>query len=317
MEWLNEGITALAAVRAAHFIASALTAGALIFQIYAGGPATASSRSASAAVEAQSVRLVALGLGLAIVSGAIWFVLTAADMSAVPLSEVFGANILRTVLLDTQFGAVTEARLALAALLGVSMAFDHRLTAARWLGLVAAIGFLGAIAWTGHAGSGLGIASDIHVAADALHLVAAGTWIGGLLPLVLLLSAARSNDQGQWATVAHKATRRYSTLGVASVATLIVTGAINTWLLVGSFTGLVATAYGRLLMIKLSLFAAMLAIAAINRFGLTPALALRDDRRLAIRKLTRNGIIEIILGAIVFVIVGALGTMHPAIHLIG
>jgi putative copper resistance protein D len=47
--------------------------------------------------------------------------------------------------------------------------------------------------------------------------------------------------------------------------------------LVGSFKGPVATEYGRLLMLKIFLFIIMLVYAAINRFLLTPDLALRPD----------------------------------------
>jgi copper resistance protein D len=58
--------------------------------------------------------------------------------------------------------------------------------------------------------------------------------------------------------------------------------------------------------------------AAINRFWLTPRLAVSsgDEPRLeALGQLTRNSVIEIVLGLIIFAIVGALGTLHPAIHL--
>jgi putative copper resistance protein D len=35
----------------------------------------------------------------------------------------------------------------------------------------------------------------------------------------------------------------------------------------------------------------------------------------AARKLTRNCVVEVALGLMIFAIVGALGTIHPAIHL--
>jgi putative copper resistance protein D len=37
----------------------------------------------------------------------------------------------------------------------------------------------------------------------------------------------------------------------------------------------------------------------------------------SLRQLTRNSAIEIALGFVIFVIVGILGTLHPAIHLVG
>jgi len=106
---------------------------------------------------------------------------------------------------------------------------------------------------------------------------------------------------------------------MASVAVLIVSGMINAWILVGSLRALVLTTYGWILMIKLAVFAAMLAFAAVNRFRLTPALASptgseAHDR--ALRLVTRNTLIEIALALVVFAIVGALGTLHPAAHLV-
>ena len=51
------------------------------------------------------------------------------------------------------------------------------------------------------------------------------------------------------------------------------TGVINTWNLLGGPYDFIATGYGRVLALKIGLFGAMLAIAAVNRFHLTPQLA--------------------------------------------
>ena len=55
-----------------------------------------------------------------------------------------------------------------------------------------------------------------------------------------------------------------------SVATLVLSGIVNAWILVGSFRALVVTEYGQLLILKLVIFAFMLAFAAVNRLWLTP-----------------------------------------------
>jgi putative copper resistance protein D len=159
---------------------------------------------------------------------------------------------------------------------------------------------------------------DLHLAADALHLIAAAAWIGGLVPLALLLSAARGNQAFAWASLARDAAQRFSALGVVSVGTLLVSGIVNAWILVGSVHALLVTGYGQLLMLKIAVFAIMLAFAAVNRFWLTPQLAISPEdgaERKALRQLTRNSVIEIALGFTIFAIVGALGTMHPAVHL--
>jgi putative copper resistance protein D len=104
-------------------------------------------------------------------------------------------------------------------------------------------------------------------------------------------------------------------MGMASVGTLVVTGFVNAWILVGSWRALTDTNYGRLLMVKLVLFAAMLALAAVNRFVLTPHLADKTDAMPARHKLVRNSMIELGLGFLIFAAVGVLGELHPAIHM--
>jgi copper resistance protein D len=194
------------------------------------------------------------------------------------------------------------------------LTFD-RLAPLRWSGLASALGLVAAIAWTGHAGSGAGELGILQLAADVLHLIAAAAWLGGLVSLAFLLAAACRQDALAWASVARDATRRFSALGIVSVGIILATGMVNSWILVGSLHALTVTEYGRLLMLKIVLFAAMLLIAGVNRFWLTPQLALRSGSLpRALRQLARNSMIEIALGLAIFAIVGALGTMHPAIH---
>jgi putative copper resistance protein D len=60
----------------------------------------------------------------------------------------------------------------------------------------------------------------------------------------------------------------------------------------------------------------MLAFAAVNRFSLTPRLAVASGKeRQAVRQLMRNSVVEIVLGFSILAIVGMLGALHPAIHL--
>jgi hypothetical protein len=67
------------------------------------------------------------------------------------------------------------------------------------------------------------------------------------------------------------------------------------------------------LLLKLGVFAAMLALAATNRFWLTPRLSLAGEG--ALRWLARNSAVEFVLALAILAIVGMLGTLHPAIHL--
>ena len=313
MDWSGAGVDwPLVAVRAIHFAASAAITGTLVFRTWMTTPALPSEQAVAAVLRTQGLRVAWIALAVTLLSGVGWLLLQAVSMSGLPPGEAMTSQVLSTVLNETQFGVVTEIRSVLAIVLATALAYDRFALADR-LALAAALGLTASIAWTGHAASTLGELGNLHLAADALHLVAAASWIGGLVPLALLLAAVRRHSG---ASLARGATERFSTLGIVGVATLTVTGIINGWILVGSFSALLVTEYGQVLMLKLVVFAAMLVFAAVNRFVLTPRLAvsLGNDRE-ALRKLMRNSVIEIALGLSIFAIVGVLGTLHPAIHL--
>ncbi len=318
MDWLGAAIDGpLVVTRAIHFAATAISAGALIFRAVVAEPALRSTPEATTVVRSQ-IRLTAwIGLAIAVATGVVWFQLQAAAISGLPFGEAMTSDVLSTVLNETQFGLVSKVRFVLAVVLAACLAYD-RFGLARWLALGSALGFTAAIAWTGHAGSTLGELGNLHLTADALHLIAAASWFGGLVPLALLLAAARRHQDFAWASLARDATQRFSTLGIVSVGTLLVTGIVNAWILVGSIHALIVTGYGQLLLLKLVVFAMMLTLATINRFWLTPRLAFSPEHESqpeALRQLARNGVTEIALGFTIFAIVGVLGTLHPAIHL--
>ena len=315
MDWLGEGVP-LAVVRAVHFAATATTAGTLMFRAVVSEHASFSTPAAAAVVRQQILRVAWISLAIAAVSGVIWVLFQASAMSGLSLKEAMVGDVLSVVVNETQFGLVCEIRLVLAIILAGCLAYD-RYVPLRWAGLASALGLIAAIAWAGHAGSGVGELGVLHLAADLLHLIAAAVWLGGLVSLALLLAAACRLDALVWASVAREATQRFSTLGIVSVGAILATGIVNSWILVGSWHALIVTEYGRLLMLKIALFAAMVSIAGVNRFWLTPRLALRpgsEPQLRVLRRLTRNSTIEIALGLAIFTIVGALGTTHPAIH---
>jgi copper resistance protein D len=323
MEWFGAGFDGpLIAVRAIHFAATAILAGTLVFRIaMVASPlksdrAVCSEQMAPGLLRTQTLGVSWIALVVTLMSGLIWLLLQAVSMSGLPFGEAMSSTVLLTVLNETQFGLVSEIRAALAMILLVCLAGD-RFRPANWIAVAAALALIATIAWTGHAESTPGELGNLHLAADALHLVAASVWIGGLVPLALLLATVQRHHAVEWTSLAQVATQRFSTLGIASVATLLVSGIVNASVLVGSFHALLSSQYGRLLMLKLLVFVTMLAFAATNRLWLTSRLVISpsSDLRLeALRQLTRNSTIEIALGLLIFAIVGMLGTMHPATH---
>jgi copper resistance protein D len=318
MDWFGAADNLpMIATRAIHFAATTIVTGTLVFRTVVANPALRSEQAAKEPFRAQALRVAWIGLAITGLSGVIWLLLQAASMSGLPLREAATAEVLATVLNDTQFGLVSEVRAAFAIVLVACLAFD-RLPLAHWLALAAALGLAAAIAWTGHAGSTPDAIDNIHLAADALHVLAVATWIGGLVSLVLLLAAISEIPALPGAMLAHDAARRFSALGMLSVAILVLSGIVNAWILVGSFHALLVTEYGRILILKVVIFAFMLGFAAVNRFWLTPRLAASpgSEQLESLRRLKRNSVIEIALGLAIFVVVGVLGTQHPAIHLV-
>jgi len=304
----------LVAARAVHFASAMLLFGELVFIFAVARPASrGAGRVASAGdIYRRYLRIGAWSLAASIVSGLLWLAVEAAVMSGAPLSQAISRDNLGLVLGRTVFGRLWILRfglaVALAALLvAMARSDDNRRKPRIAMGaLVVAAVYLAASAWAGHAAAGQGRERDIQLSSDVIHLLAAGAWLGALPGLVWWLGRAQPLD------AAARATRRFSTLGAISVGALVSTGATNAWFLVGTVPALFGTEYGRLLLAKLALFAAMLVLAAANRWSLAPRVG-GDDRR-ALNLLRRNAILEVVVGALLVTIVGLLGVSIPGAH---
>lgn len=287
----------LALVRAVHFAACLAALGTTAFMVVAGR---------LDGLERPLRRFTAAMLALAVVSGAVWFVVVAARILAVPASEALGDGVgLLTVATDTRFGRIAVIRLALATLAGAALLRPGW----RWPGLAAFGALTGLIAWTGHAGAGTGALGALHLVSDVLHLIAAGLWLGALPAFAALLIWSRS-DPARGALAAD-VTRRFSLMAIGCVLALLVSGIVNSAVLVGWPAGLLASSYGRVLALKVALFAAMLALATVNRYRLTPRLPGRG----ALGALAATTLAETGLGLGILLLVGVLGTLAPASHL--
>ncbi len=238
-----------------------------------------------------------------------------------PLGAVVQGPVVGVVLTQTRFGEDWLLRAALVVVLAGCLAVQGltRKHAAGWIGLLAASAFIASLAWAGHGAAAEDVPFDaIHLPADILHLLAAGAWLGGLLPLVLLLSQAHGDGSPEAVTVAQATTLRFSKLGLSSVGTLLATGLVNTWFLAGSVPALLGTLYGQLLLVKVALFGVMIAVASPNQLRLLPRLAdVANDATLrlrAVRQLGYNASIEASLGVFVLAVVGIIGVLPPGLH---
>ena len=257
-------------------------------------------------------RVTIVGAIVAVLSGLSLLLAVTANMAG-SAAAALDPDTISTVLFDTSFGRVWWWRLLFAFLLiGVCLPLlARRRTPAI---LVLSLLLLVSLGWVGHAVEGQGLTRLVHQINQMVHLLAAGLWLGGLVPLTWLLGQARSPSGAAWIPVARDVLPRFSHMGYAAVALLAATGAINTLLLVGSVEALTDTSYGRLLSLKILLFSVMVVIALINRFRLLPRLRREPPSSAPIAALARSVLFEQALGVAVIAVVSVLGTWPPAIH---
>lgn len=240
-------------------------------------------------------------IGLAVASGVgawAWLLATTFNMAGgLDLDSLISV-------FDTPFGHLWAVRLAL----GLALIVVTLLRKARPVLVCAlAAASLASIALTGHTQEHDGGLRIAVVTADAAHLLGAGAWLGGLIGLALLLRGAPADAAQAGERAANVA--RFSRMAYVAVGAIVVSGLFNGVLLVGSAPALWTTFYGGLLAVKVALFGAMLVLAGLNRFRISPHLA--ADEGPWSRRLARHVAAEQGLGLLVLICVAVLGMSQP------
>jgi putative copper resistance protein D len=299
--------------RLLQFAAVIVVFGCGAFRLYGlGVDTTATTANALTTFDAWFWRVTTVGAIVALLSALSLMLGVTANMAG-SASAALDPDTISTVLFNTSFGRVWCWRLLFAVLLiGACLAplARRRMPAILVLSLL----LLVSLGWVGHAVEGQGVARLVHQINQMVHLLAAGLWLGGLVPLTWLLGRARSPSGAAWISVARDVVPRFSHMGYVAVALLAATGAINTLLLVGSVEALTGTPYGRLLSLKILLFLVMVVLALINRFRLLPRLRREPQPSAPLAALARSALFEQALGFAVLAVVSVLGTWPPAIH---
>jgi copper resistance protein D len=316
----------LIVVRDIHFASSVIVAGIVFFDWWIVTPVLGADLRLPATIASfreTTQKILWLSLGVSIVSALAWLCLLSTRIAGKPFEQVIADGTIWIVLSSTQFGIAWTARILIAGLLAICLPSRQKVKAlpANWRGIPSVLlagSYLGLMAFAGHGEEGLGFERNIHLAADFLHLVAAGLWLGGLLPLAILLTYLHTRGEQPWLTAACNAGGRFSTLGILAVSILLMSGTINASFLVGGVHNLTDTRYGRMLLLKMVLFAVMVGVAAINRQYLLPRLCKEvgtDQSHQIVQRLVRNTLVEIALGLGIVLIVGILGITAPAVDM--
>jgi copper transport protein len=201
-------------------------------------------------------RLLLVGWTVAVSTTVLAIMLQGVYGAGLPLGDVVRWSVVRNVA-STRFGHAWLVRLAALLLTGPLLVRAVRRAPRRSPLLTMTLAELAAVVLVtpgvaGHAGAEHPAALGVGV--DALHLGAACFWLGGMCVL-LLVDVERLSE----------AVERYSRLAVAAVVVILATGVFAGWRQTRELDALRSTTYGHLLLIKLGLFAAMLAFAWFSR----------------------------------------------------
>ena len=240
---------ASAILRGAHVAALVSLFGTLVFV------RTLARVSRAHPLHARLSRLAFGSVLVALTLGAAWFLLRAPLIAGAETIQQ-GIGALTVVALHTQFGQLLLARFAtlivLLPLIGRN-GVGAIVLAALALGLQPAIG---------HAGAIEGLAGYRLMGAEILHVLAAGAWLGALVPLLICLATVPSDR-------AAIVLRRFFPLGLTAVCIIAATSVVQSVFLIASVPALLGTAYGRVALLKVLLFLVLLTFAAANRFVFT------------------------------------------------
>ena len=249
-----------------------------------------------------------------ILLSAIGMAVMAKSMTGATAYSELTAHVFEMMVTGTDFGIAWVARL-----IALSLFITAAITLGKRVALqIAALILTGAVAlstlaWAGHGAMDDGNRRVIHLVVDVVHLLAAGAWIGALAAFSVLGQAARAGTVPVWLLA--RTGNDFATLGSVIVATLVVTGVANYWLIAGLPSIAVAISpYGILLLVKLVFFTLMMSMAALNRYRLVPRLEAAVDTSnasVATYALNRSLLLEFAIGLLVVTVVAFLGVLSP------
>jgi putative copper export protein len=177
----------------------------------------------------------------------------------------------------------------------------RRPAAASRVALLATAGMAIAPAMTGHA-----IASPDHpvvaVVVDTLHVAAAGAWLGTLAVIVLVGVPTAAGDAAHWVERVAHMVRALSPMALVSAAVILLTGTIASWMHLDRVSSLWTTPYGRLVAVKVGLFALIALTGAYNWRRVTPRLTDASG----VRTLRRSAVVEVTLAAVLLAVTAVL-----------
>ncbi len=206
------------------------------------------------------------------------------------------------MVLGTQFGHIWAWLLIMAVTSVIVLAVQPRKMQAYLLVLTGLQLVL--MACVGHASLHDGGIGVLHRVNHTIHLLSASFWVGGLLPLLVCMRLA---SKTAWSDIAIESMMRFSRYGHLAVAAVIISGMINSLLIMGWNIPFESN-YFRLLLLKVVLVGVMVILALINRYWLV---AKFNHSALAKQQFIRLTWLEVILSAAILLLVSLFATQEP------
>jgi putative copper export protein/mono/diheme cytochrome c family protein len=301
---LAEGGFVVAFVRSLSVMALFSAYGTLVFRVAVAPPAFGRmAPELVLAIERRLRHLIRASLAVDAVALIAWLVVVAGTLADAPgLAAAFAA--VGPVLSHTVFGHLILLQLAALPMMALILGRGTSVLRSR---SAAGLAMLATLLQAGHShalamGSGL----TLVLVSDGVHLLCAGAWLGGLVPLLLLVQAAPPK-------AATTAARHFSPLGKLCLYGLVASAACQGWELLGGVPGVIGTGYGWVALTKAVLFVVLFGFAWINRYRLAPALRGADAAG-ARRTLIRSIAAQTGFGLAVVIAAGILSSLPPGVH---
>lgn len=305
--------------RFAWFAAFLALVGTVVVRRWVWTPAVAAAGLTASPAAEGFRRRVARALGgswvVLAVAGTASLVFQAATASGLSLAVALHLDVVGQVL-HTNFGRLWLATMGLTAVAAVPVLALRSgqallgLSPRRWVGvlLALAIGLAVVAALDGHARTlpheRLGVPSL------AMHLLAVAVWVGGLGALVVLGAPGwRSLAPAERPPLVAGLVRRFARLGMVAVSVVVATGVLNAVLDLGAFSDLWRARYGQVIVAKIIVLAAALALAARHHWAVPRRLAGAEAG--AVDGFARSSAVELALLAVAVALASGLVALIP------
>lgn len=204
---------------------------------------------------------IAAPLTFAIVVIATWLIaalveclFSISNIFALPVSDVLAPKVIRSVLTETVIGKMYLSQFIV---LGLALLFATRIETARQarttLLVVLVANFIPALG--GH--SGLAKNHELAASTMAVHLLSLSLWIGSLIAMAMWFNKIPLGRA--------LAVRRYSQIAFFCYISVVLSGVINAWLRLGSFSEIFSSHYGQMVLAKILLAVTIGWLAYLNR----------------------------------------------------